>query len=178
MTVGHRNIYLVGFMGAGKTTVGRRVAQRLALDFVDTDAEVERRTGRGISTLFEEWGEGRFRREEWEALLALVGPPARVVATGGGTFLGVAQRRFMASRGLVVWLDAPLAECAQRVGRAASRPRWPQGDAYGLRALFEKRRAAYSLAARRVDASAPIDAVVDSVALLAVGCPGLGPGLR
>jgi shikimate kinase len=84
----------------------------------------------------------------------------------------------MAARGLTVWLDAPLSVCAERVGAATSRPRWPAGDPQALRALFEKRRAAYALAMHRVDATPPIDAVVGAVALLRERSQPLEPDLR
>ena len=146
-------IVLVGFMGAGKSTVGRALAARWGWDFEDTDVLVTRAEGRAIEAIFRESGEGRFREAEWEALRSLGGRTRVVVATGGGLFLGVAARAFVRVQGLSCWLDAPLAVVAARVGAGASRPLWPVDDALLRRAFFERRRAAYALADLRIDAS-------------------------
>lgn len=146
-------IFLVGFMGAGKSTVGRALAARWGWDFEDTDALVARAEGRAVETVFRASGEGRFREAEWDALRSLGGRARVVVATGGGLFLGVAQRAFVRAHGVSCWLDAPLAVVAARVGAGASRPLWPVDDALLRRAFFERRRAAYALADFRVDAS-------------------------
>lgn len=146
-------IFLVGFMGAGKTTVGQALAARLNWAFADTDALVEQAEGRSIEEIFRASGEGRFRELEWSCLRSLEGRRELVVATGGGLFLGVVQRAFMRSCGISCWLDAPLEVVARRVGDAATRPVWLHDDALARRALFEKRRAAYALADVRVDAA-------------------------
>ena len=146
-------VFLVGFMGAGKSTAGRALAARWGWAFEDTDALVERREGRAVETIFRDSGEGRFREAEWEVLRSLEGRARVVVATGGGLFLGVAQRAFVRAHGVSCWLDAPLAVVAARVGAGASRPLWPADDALSRRAFFERRRAAYALADLRVDAS-------------------------
>ena len=146
-------IFLVGFMGVGKTTVGRALAARSGWDFEDTDALVERREGCAVEAIFRASGEGRFREAEWEALRSLGGRTRVVVATGGGLFLGVAQRAFVRVHGVSCWLDAPLAVVAARVGVSASRPLWPVNDPLLRRAFFERRRATYALADLRIDAS-------------------------
>ncbi len=146
-------IFLVGFMGVGKSTVGRALATRLSWDFEDTDALVERAEGRAIEAIFRSSGEGRFREAEWDALLSLGGRKQVVVATGGGLFLGVAQRAFVRIHGVSCWLDAPLRVVAARVGAGRSRPAWPPDDAISRRAFFERRRAAYALADLCIDAS-------------------------
>lgn len=146
-------IFLVGFMGAGKSTVGRALAARLRWEFEDTDALVTRAAGRSVDEIFRLSGEGRFREAEWTALCSLGGRKRVVVATGGGLFLGVAQRAFVRERGVSCWLDAPLAVVAARVGDEASRPLWSHDDALLRRAFFERRRAAYALATFCVDAS-------------------------
>ena len=156
MTVGRDRdapIFLVGFMGAGKSTVGRALAARLHWEFEDTDALVTRAEGRAIEEIFRASGEGRFREAEWDALRSLGGRKNLVVATGGGLFLGVAQRAFVRAHGFSCWLDAPLAVIAARVAEGASRPLWTSDDALSRRALFERRRAAYALADVRIDAS-------------------------
>lgn len=146
-------LYLVGFMGVGKSTVGRALAARLGWEFTDTDALVVSAEGRAVEAIFRASGEGRFREAEWDALLSLGGRKRLVVATGGGLFLGVAQRAFMRRHGVSCWLDAPLAVVAARIGAPASRPAWPVDDALSRRAFFERRRAAYALADFRIDAS-------------------------
>jgi shikimate kinase len=146
-------VFLVGFMGVGKSTVGRALATRLGWEFEDTDALVESAEGRAVEAIFRASGEGRFREAEWDALRSLDGRKQLVVATGGGLFLGVAQRAFVRSQGVSCWLDAPLAVVAARVGAGASRPAWPVDDALSRRAFFERRRAAYALADFRIDAS-------------------------
>jgi shikimate kinase len=147
-------IYLVGFMGVGKSTIGRALADQLGWEFADTDAMVEAAQGRDIETLFRDSGEGSFREAEWEALRSLAARRRLVVATGGGLFLSVVHRAFVRAHGVSCWLDAPLHVVASRAGDASSRPLWPRGDDLDRRAFFERRRAAYALADLRVDASA------------------------
>lgn len=145
-------IALVGFMGSGKSEVGRALASLLDLPFADTDALVVARAGRSIESIFREEGEGRFRELEWEALRSLGGEGDRVVATGGGLFLGVTQRAFLRRHALTVWLDVSLEVARSRAPREG-RPLWRDDDPIAFRAMFEKRRAAYALADLRVAAS-------------------------
>ena len=146
-------IFLVGFMGAGKSTVGRALAARRGWAFADTDALVERAEGRTIEEIFRQSGEGRFRELEWDALRSLETTTRAVVATGGGLFLGVVQRAFIRAHGISCWLDAPLSVMLARIQDPASRPLWPSDDPLSRRAFFERRRAAYALADLRVDGS-------------------------
>jgi shikimate kinase len=146
-------IFLVGFMGAGKSSAGALLAARLGWELADTDALVERAEGRSIETIFRESGEGRFREREWEALRSQEGARRAVVATGGGLFLAVRHRAFVRSHGVSLWLDAPLEVIESRVASASERPLWPTADPLERRALFERRRAAYALADVRVDAA-------------------------
>jgi shikimate kinase len=146
-------VFLVGFMGAGKSTVGRSLAEQLGWDFADTDALVERTDGRAIDEIFRASGEGKFRELEWDALRSLAGRKQLVVATGGGLFLGVVQRALIKREGPSCWLDATLPVVAARVGDTGSRPLFAGGDALALRSFFERRRAAYALADFRVDAA-------------------------
>ncbi|MBC7335697.1 MAG: shikimate kinase [Clostridia bacterium] len=117
-----KNVILVGFMGTGKTVVGRRLAAALGRKFVDTDAEVERVTGRTIPELFARYGEGRFRTEEARVLAGLCRRGNRVIATGGGAVLDPANVERLRESGVVVWLTAPPVEIWRRVGGAGGRP--------------------------------------------------------
>jgi shikimate kinase len=141
-----RPIFLVGFMGSGKTTLATGLASALGWDLVETDELVERREGRSIEAIFRESGEGRFRDAEWEVLRSLDGRSRCVVATGGGMFAESRQRRWMKRRGRTVWLDVPPNVCTRRVRSGSGRPLWTAGDAIAFRAFFEQRKAAYALA--------------------------------
>ncbi len=157
-------IWLVGFMACGKTEVGRRLAERMGRDFEDTDALVEREQGRSIERIFAEEGEGFFREAEWRVLEHLAHRRSLVVATGGGLFLGVAQRALMRRTGTTVWLDVPLEIAIARAHDGAARPLWIASDPIALRAMFDRRRAAYALARLRVDAATGgADEVADRV---------------
>ena len=146
-------LFLVGFMGAGKSTIARVLATRWGWDVADTDDLVEAAERRTIDAIFAESGEGRFREAEWSALQTVEGRTRVVVATGGGLFLGVAQRALIRRSGISCWLDAPYDVVSGRVAAAETRPMWPKDDAVARRAFFERRRAAYALADLRVDAS-------------------------
>ena len=148
-----RPIFLTGFMGCGKTTVGRILAARLGWEFVDTDDLAERHDGRSIPKIFEESGEAGFRQVERDVLGTLNGKKRCVVACGGGLVVGHAQRRWVARRGRVVWLDCPLETCVQRVEEGGGRPLWAPHDPVSFRSLFERRRALYALSEFRVDVS-------------------------
>ena len=153
MTDSDRPVFLVGFMGAGKSAVGRALAARLSRKFVDLDDEVERAEGRAIARLFAECGEERFREAEERALAALGDARGLVVATGGGAFTRAAARRRMLSLGTTVWLDVPLEVACARVGTGRDRPAWISTDPAALRALYDRRRAVYALANVRIDAA-------------------------
>jgi len=117
-----RNVFLVGPMGAGKTTVGKIIAEELGLAFYDCDREIESRSGADISWIFDVEGEEGFRRREAvmrDELTALAGV---VVATGGGAVIDEDNRRHLVSRGTVVYLDAPLEQQIERTGHDRHRP--------------------------------------------------------
>ncbi|MCO5107823.1 MAG: shikimate kinase [Burkholderiaceae bacterium] len=117
-----RPIVLVGMMGSGKSTVGRRLASRLQRRFVDADKVLEERCGVPISTVFELEGEEGFRRREAALLDELTREPSVVLATGGGVVMRDANRRLLAERGFVVFLQASLADLWQRLRRDRARP--------------------------------------------------------
>ncbi|MGI4879793.1 MAG: shikimate kinase [Janthinobacterium lividum] len=117
-----RTIVLVGLMGAGKSTIGRRLASRLGLPFVDADTEIERASGLSIAEIFERFGEAHFRDGERRVIARLIDGPVKVVATGGGAFVAADTRALILARALAVWLDADIATLAERVRRRNTRP--------------------------------------------------------
>ena len=116
------NLILVGPMGAGKTSIGRRLAERLGLRFVDVDHLVVERAGADIPTLFEHVGEAGFRERESAALALVLAGEGQVVSTGGGAVLAVKNRRLMRERGFVVHLHVGVAGQLRRVGHDRNRP--------------------------------------------------------
>jgi shikimate kinase len=116
------NIYFVGMMGAGKTTIGRHLARRLKKRFVDCDHEIEARTGVRIPLIFEIEGEAGFRRRESQVLLELTGECGLVLATGGGVVLDPQNRRRLRDTGLVIYLSAPPEELFTRTQHDRNRP--------------------------------------------------------
>ncbi len=118
----HRTIALVGLMGVGKSSVGRRLANALDLPFRDADAEVEAAAGRSISDIFAELGEAAFREGERRVIARLLEMPPHVLATGGGAFMNPETRALIKSKAISVWLKADLEVLARRVGRKDSRP--------------------------------------------------------
>ena len=140
-----RSIVLVGLMGAGKSTVGRRLARRLGLPFVDSDEEIERAADHSISEIFDRYGEASFRDGERRVIQRLVDGPPKVLATGGGAFLDPATRALILERCVAIWLDADAEVLAQRVSRRDSRPLVRDKDPLPiLRRLAEVRNPVYA----------------------------------
>jgi shikimate kinase len=120
--LGKHNIFLIGPMGSGKTAVGRYLSRLLDLTFHDSDVEIERRTGVDIPFIFEKEGEAGFRQREREAIEILTGMEHIVLATGGGAVLLAENRRHLADRGCVVYLETSVAQQVDRVKQGRSRP--------------------------------------------------------
>ncbi|MEL7481158.1 MAG: shikimate kinase [Pseudomonadota bacterium] len=149
-----RTIALVGLMGAGKSTVGRRLAEVMRRDFYDSDDEIEKAAGLSISDIFTLHGEAEFRRGEKRVLARLLAEPPHVLATGGGAYLDPETRELMREKAITVWLNADLETLWERVSRRTHRPLLRQADPRGvLERLHEERAPIYSEA----------DLVVDSV---------------
>lgn len=164
-------IYLAGFMGCGKTTVGRKLAERLSWEFVDLDDKIESRAGDEISEIFSNYGEQTFRAIERDALLdqaRLVRTGrARVVALGGGTFADERNRDTMRQAGLSLWLDVPPAQLWARVSGYGHRPL--ALDRAAFEDLYKKRLQDYTQADFTVAAGAgDPDQIVDDLLALSL----------
>lgn len=160
-----RSIVLVGLMGAGKSSVGRRVASRLGMAFFDADAEIERAAGCSISDLFARYGEAAFRSGERRVMHRLLTGPRAVIATGGGAFIDPETRALIAEKGLSIWLRADLDVLTKRVSGRDHRPLLKGGDPRAiLSGLMEKRDPIYAEADLVVDSlDQPTDITVAAV---------------
>jgi shikimate kinase len=160
-----RSIVLVGLMGVGKSTVGKRLAKRLGMDFVDSDEEIERAADQSISEMFERFGEASFRDGERRVIARLVDGPPKVVATGGGAFIDPDTRKLILERCIAVWLDADLEILAERVSRRDNRPLLKDKEPLAvLRELSERRRPIYAEAHLHVRSQpAPHERAVEDI---------------
>lgn len=159
-------IYLVGFMGAGKTVVGEEMAERLGYRFVDLDREIEARAGQEIPEIFARRGEKAFRELEHDALRQVAdGPPRVVVATGGGTFTSERNRALAAGSGVSVWLRPSFETLIARLEAGAPGARPLFRDRESARELYRRRQAAYGAAHLRIEVGSeePVGQVADKV---------------
>jgi shikimate kinase len=137
-------VVLVGLMGVGKSTVGRRLAKRLGLPFVDSDSAIEDAAGYTAAEMFERYGEQDFRDGERRLVARLIDGEIRVIATGGGAYVDARTRQLLNERAITVWLDAPVDILAERTARRDTRPLLKNGDAKAtLERLAEERRPSY-----------------------------------
>jgi shikimate kinase len=144
---GFPGVVLVGFMGSGKSSVGRELSRRLGAEFVDVDAWIEEGTGRPVRDLFAEEGEAAFREHEKAALREILAVKGRIVATGGGAFLDEGNRRLLKSYGTVVYLEAEVETILGRLSGDAHRPLLKGGEREKtIRDLLARRIAGYRLA--------------------------------
>lgn len=167
--LGGRSVVLVGMMGAGKTSVGRRLAQRLGLGFVDADAEIERAAGLTIPEIFATHGEAFFRAGERRVVARLLEAGPQVLATGGGAWMDEETRVRIAARGVSVWLRADVDLIMRRVRKRANRPLLRTADPEAtVRELLAEREPVYAQADITIRSSdTPHEAVVvDVVAAL------------
>lgn len=142
-----RTIVLIGLMGAGKTTVGRRLANALGLAFVDADIEIETAAGKSIPEIFEDHGEQYFRDGERKVIDRLLHDGAGVLATGGGAYMNEATRDAIARHGISIWLKADIAILMRRVKKRSNRPLLKNSDPEEvMRKLIDERYPVYQSA--------------------------------
>lgn len=164
-----RSVVLVGIMGAGKTTVGRRLAPRLGLPFYDADLEIERAAGMTVSELFQAHGEAAFRRGEAQVIARLLAGPPLVLATGGGAVVDPETRRLIREHAIAVWLKADIDTVLRRATRRNTRPLLQQGDPRAtLSRLLDERAPFYAQADVAVESlsgphSRTVDAIIEAI---------------
>lgn len=142
---GGKTVVLVGMMGAGKSAIGRQLAQRLGVDFLDSDHEIERAADCSIEEIFQQYGEEYFRIGERRVIGRLLGGPVCILATGGGAFMDPETRALMKQHALTIWLDAEFDVLWERVSRRSHRPLLKTKDPQGtLRRLLEERSPTYA----------------------------------
>jgi shikimate kinase len=159
-----RNIILVGFMGTGKTTIGRSLAGKMGWTFVDTDARIEDEQGAAVSRLFELQGEAQFRRIETETLTKVLMDKQQVIATGGGAVLAQGNCRAMLDNGFVVALTADYTTIISRVSKDEARPLLKGDVNQRVSLLLEQRKSAYDFADLMMDTSkTSIELIVETI---------------
>jgi shikimate kinase len=163
--LGRRSIVLVGMMGAGKSSVGRRLAQRLGLPFADADIEIENAAGMTIPEIFATRGEPEFREGERRVILRLIAQGPMVLATGGGAYMNAETRAAIERDGVSVWLRAEFEVLMRRVRKRSNRPLLQNADPEGtLRRLMAERYPVYAQADVTVQSrDVPHDTVVDEI---------------
>jgi shikimate kinase len=178
--LGPRSIVLIGLMGAGKTAVGRRLANKLDLPFIDADTEIEMAAGASIREIFAEHGEAYFRQGERKVIQRLLDSGPQVLATGGGAYMSAETRAAIKARGLSVWLNADIKVLLKRVGRRGNRPLLAGGDPEKvMKKLMQERYPVYAEAditveSRDVPHEMIVGAVIDALAV-EFGCEAEAP---
>ena len=159
------SIVLIGMMGVGKSTVGRRLAARLGLAFVDADEEIEKAAGMTITEMFERYGEGYFRDGERRVIARLLDDVPKVIATGGGAFMQEDTRALILNGATAIWLDADIDTLVDRVSRREGRPLLKGKDPrVVLTELAAVRNPVYALAPIHVKSiAAPHEVAVESI---------------
>src|SRR5712691_5604550 len=176
-----RSLVLVGMMGAGKSSIGRRLAARLDLHFVDADAEIEKAAGMSIPDIFATRGEAEFRAGEARVIARLLDSAPQVLATGGGAYLNADTRAAIAAKGISIWLKAEFDVLMKRIRRRQDRPLLRTEDpAATLRKLMEERDPIYASADLTVQSRDVLhDKIVDEIVSglagqMRVACAGAG----
>jgi shikimate kinase len=160
-----RPIALVGMMGVGKSTIGRRLSQRLDLPFVDADHEIVQAASLSINEIFERYGEAHFRDGERRVIGRLFDGKPKIIATGGGAFINDETRAMMLDRAIVIWLDADIETLVERVSRKNERPLLRNGNPREiLTKLAAERNPIYATAHIHVKSeSTPHDATIEAI---------------
>ncbi len=176
--LGRRSIVLVGMMGAGKSSIGRRLAQRLGLSFVDADTEIESAAGMTIAEIFANYGEPYFRSGEQRVIARLLDSGPQVLATGGGAYMNADTRAAIAQKGVSVWLKADFEVLMRRVKRRATtdRPMLPGDPAQRIAHLMAARYPVFGLADVTVLSRDVAHETIVNEIIAAIAAPlGLGP---
>jgi len=173
--LGKRSVVLVGMMGAGKSSIGRRVALRLSIPFVDADAEIETAAQMTIPELFARRGEAEFRAGEARVIARLLESAPQVLATGGGAFMNPDTRAAIAAKGISIWLKAELEVLMKRIRRRHDRPLLKTDDPGAtLHRLMEEREPVYALADLTVQSREVLhDRIVDEIVSALAGRMGM-----
>jgi shikimate kinase len=140
---GQKHLVLVGFMAAGKSTIGRLLAERLGMPFVDTDAQLEKAHRLSVGEIFSQRGEPEFRKAERELILGLLAGEPQVLSVGGGAYVDEEVRQALDRQATVIWLDPPFELILERLGRSGSRPLASGRSAEELRRLWDTRCGVY-----------------------------------
>jgi shikimate kinase len=174
--LGRRSVVLVGMMGAGKSSVGRRLAARLGLSFVDADTEIEAAAGMSIAEIFAAHGEAYFRSGEARVIARLLEGGPQVMATGGGSIMNPDTRALIGKKGVSIWLDADYEVLLRRVKRRTDRPMLKTADpAETLRYLLDERKPVYALADVTLRSrDAPHETIVNEAIAALAGHFGIG----
>jgi shikimate kinase len=168
--LGRRSLVLVGMMGAGKSSVGRKLATRLAMPFVDADTEIEAAAGMTIPEIFEARGEAEFRSGEARVIARLLDGGPQVLATGGGAYMNPETRRLIGEKGVSIWLRAEFEILIRRIRRRTDRPLLRTADPETtLKGLIEQRYPVYALAdvaieSRDVSHEVIVDELIEALA--------------
>ena len=173
--LGQRSVVLVGMMGAGKSSIGRRAALRLGLPFVDADTEIEKAAGMTITDIFTTRGEAEFRAGEARVILRLLDGGPQVLATGGGAFTNADTRAAIGAKGISIWLKAEFDVLMKRIRRRHDRPLLKSEDPGAmLRKLLEQRDPIYALADLTVQSREVMhDRIVDEIVSALAGHMGV-----
>jgi shikimate kinase len=163
--LGRRVIVLIGMPGSGKSSIGRRLAQRLGLPFADADAEIEQAAGMSIFDIFASRGEGEFRAGEARVIARLIDKRPRVIATGGGAFMNADTRALIGQRAVSIWLKAEIPVLLRRIKRKSDRPLLQTADPEGtLKRLLSERESTYAQADIVIPShEVPHEAVVEAI---------------
>lgn len=168
--LGRRTVVMVGLMGCGKSAIGKRLATKMGLPFVDADEEIERVAGMTISDIFAKYGEPHFRDRETKVIVRLLGQGPQVLATGGGAFMSAETRAAIAAQGLSIWLKADLPVLMRRVGKRNTRPLLRTDDPEAvMRRLMNERYPVYAEAditveSRDVSHDVIVDEIIEALA--------------